>query len=69
MQWESNTSFCSFELHIPSNTVVLCNAEIPNIHILLVWEKKSEIEEFAQPKLVGGKEWAVSKCSILRIRF
>lgn len=38
MQWESNMSFGSFKLHIPPNTVVPCNAEIPNNHILLAQE-------------------------------
>lgn len=40
MQWESNTSFCPFRLSIPPDTVFLCNAEIPNIHTMLVWGKK-----------------------------
>lgn len=43
MQWESNMAFCFFKFHIPPNTVVLCNAEIPNNHILLVWENKVQL--------------------------
>lgn len=71
MQKESNMSFCSFTFHILPNTAVLCNAEIPNNHILLVWENTKCNWESAQPKLSGKKikrQQAVGKCSILHIQ-